>query len=75
VKDLADITAAAGDGAAVYATLLAKSRSLRAAVRADQQAAANAASERLVFPVVLFGTGFLLLFFYPALIRLLAAAG
>ena len=73
VKDLADITAAAADGAAVYATLLAKARSLRNAVLADQQAAANAASERLVFPVVLIGTGFLLLLFYPAVIRLLAA--
>jgi hypothetical protein len=75
MKDLADITAAAADGAAVYTTLLARSRSLRAAVRADEQAAANAASERLVFPVVLLGVGFLLLLFYPALARLLAAAG
>jgi len=73
LKDLADITAAAADGAAVYATLLAKSRSLRNAVLADQQAAANAASERLVFPVVLIGTGFLLLLFYPAVTRLLSA--
>jgi len=74
LKDLADITAAAADGAAVYATLLAKAKSLRNAVLADQQAAANAASERLVFPVVLIGTGFLLLLFYPAVIRLLSAS-
>jgi hypothetical protein len=73
LKDLADITAAAADGAAVYATLLAKARSLRNAVLADQVAAANAASERLVFPVVMVGTGFLLLLFYPALTRLLSA--
>jgi Type II secretion system (T2SS), protein F len=73
IKDLADITASAADGAAVYTTLLARSRSLRAAVRADQQAAANAASERLVFPVVLLGVGVLLLLFYPALMRLLTA--
>jgi Type II secretion system (T2SS), protein F len=73
LKDLADITAAAADGAAVYATLLAKARSLRNAVLADEQAAANAASERLVFPVVLIGTGFLLLLFYPAVTRLLSA--
>ena len=73
LRDLADIAAVAADGAAVYATLLAKSRSLRNAIGADAQAAANAASERLVFPVVLLGTGFLLLVFYPALARLLAA--
>lgn len=71
LQDLADITATAADGAAIYMTLLAKSRSLRAAVRADDQAAANAASERLVFPVVLLGIAFLLLLFYPALVRLL----
>ena len=73
LRDLADIAAIAADGAAVYATLLAKSRSLRNAIGADAQAAANAASERLVFPVVLLGTGFLLLVFYPALARLLTA--
>jgi pilus assembly protein TadC len=73
LRDLADIAAVAADGAAVYATLLAKSRSLRNAIGADAQAAANAASERLVFPVVLLGAGFLLLVFYPALARLLAA--
>ncbi len=71
LRDLADITATAADGAAVYASLLAKSRSLRNAIAAEEQAAANAASERLVFPVVLLGTGFLLLVFYPALARLL----
>jgi pilus assembly protein TadC len=62
LRDLADIAATAADGAAVYASLLAKARSLR-----------NAASERLVFPVVLIGTGFLLLVFYPALARLLTS--
>jgi hypothetical protein len=73
LRDLADITATAADGAAIYTTLLAKSRSLRNAIGADAHAAANAASEQLVFPVVLLGTGFLLLVFYPALARLLAA--
>lgn len=75
LRDLADIAATAADGAAVYTTLLAKSRSMRNAVAADAHAAANAASERLVFPVVLLGTGFLLLIFYPALARLLTAGG
>lgn len=73
LRDLADIAATAADGAAVYSTLLAKSRSLRNAIATEAQAAANAASERLVFPVVLLGTGFLLLIFYPALARLLTA--
>jgi len=73
LRDLADITATAADGAAVYTTLLAKSRSLRNAIATEAHAAANAASERLVFPVVLLGTGFLLLVFYPALARLLTA--
>jgi hypothetical protein len=73
LRDLADIAATAADGAAVYASLLAKARSLRNAIGAEEQATANAASERLVFPVVLIGTGFLLLVFYPALARLLAA--
>ena len=73
LRDLADITATAADGAAVYTTLLAKSRSLRNAIATEAHAAANTASERLVFPVVLLGAGFLLLLFYPALARLLAA--
>lgn len=73
LRDLADITATAADGAAVYTTLLAKSRSLRNAIGAEAHAAANAASERLVFPVVLLGTGFLLIVFYPALARLLGS--
>lgn len=73
LRDLADITATAADGAAIYTTLLAKSRSLRHTIATDAHATANAASERLVFPVVLLGTGFLLLVFYPALARLLTA--
>lgn len=72
LRDLAAIAATAADGAAIYTTLLAKSRSLRNAIATDAHAAANAASERLVFPVVLLGTAFLLLVFYPALARLLA---
>jgi pilus assembly protein TadC len=71
LRHLVDIAASAADGAAVYATLLAASRSLRNALASDAQAEANAASERLVFPVALLGTGFLLLLFYPALARLL----
>jgi pilus assembly protein TadC len=73
LRDLADIASAAAGGAAVYNTLLAASRSLRHAISAEAHAAANAASERLVFPVALIGTGFLLLLFIPALARLLGS--
>jgi hypothetical protein len=72
LRDLADITATAADGAAIYTSLLAKARSLRGAIAADAHATANTASERLVFPVVLIGAAFLLLVFYPALARLLS---
>ena len=72
LQDLADITAVAADGAAVYGSLLMRARSLRHTVLADERAAANTASERLVVPVALLGTGFLLLLFYPALTRILA---
>jgi len=71
LQDLADITAVAADGAAVYGSLLMRARSLRHTVLADERAAANAASERLVLPVALLGAGFLVLLFYPALTHIL----
>jgi Type II secretion system (T2SS), protein F len=73
LRDLADIAATAADGAAIYTSLLAKARSLRNQIATDAHAAANEASERMVFPVVLIGTAFLLLVFYPALARLLGS--
>jgi Flp pilus assembly protein TadB len=73
LADLADITASAAEGAAIYTTLTAKAAALRAAGLAEQRARANAESERLVLPVALLGLGFLLLIFYPAVIRLLTA--
>ena len=74
LRDLADIVAVAADGAAIYETLLVKSRSLRNAQLSEEEAAANAQSERLVYPVVLLGIGFILLLFYPAVWRLLGYA-
>ena len=71
LRDLADIVAVAADGAAIYDTLLVKSRSLRNAQLSEEEAAANAQSERLVYPVVLLGIGFILMLFYPAMVRLL----
>lgn len=75
LADLADILASAADGAAVYATLTKKAAALRAAALAADQAAANAASEKLSLPVSLLGVGFVLLLFYPAFVQLVTAAG
>ena len=58
LSNLADIVAAAADGAAVFATLLA-----------DQQAKAGVASEQLSLPAIVLATGFIMLVLYPALTR------
>lgn len=66
LTDLADIVAAAADGAAVYKTLTSKAAALRATALATDKARANERSEKLVLPVALLGVGFLLLVLYPA---------
>ncbi|MGW4394909.1 hypothetical protein ACWEHA_06415 [Amycolatopsis nivea] len=71
LEDLADIVAAAADGAAIYRTLLAKSAALRAAALAADKADANSRSQRLALPVALLLIAFLLLVLYPAVNRLL----
>ncbi|GAA3588320.1 hypothetical protein GCM10022222_86100 [Amycolatopsis ultiminotia] len=73
LADLADILAAAADGAAIYTTLLAKSSALRAAALAADKADANSRSQRLALPVALLLTAFLLLVLYPAMLRLLGS--
>jgi tight adherence protein C len=73
LRNLADIAAVAADGAAVYQTLLAESRSLRHAQAAAAHAEANVTSEKLVYPLALLGIGFMLLVFIPAVIRLFGA--
>ncbi|MGC7093960.1 type II secretion system F family protein [Amycolatopsis lurida] len=75
LADLADILATAADGAAIYATLVAKGGALRAASLAADKADANARSQRLALPVALLLAAFLLLVMYPAMIRLLAGGG
>jgi len=70
LRNLADIASVAAEGAAVYQTLLAESRTLRHADLAAQHAAANVASEKLVYPLALLGIGFMLLVFVPAVLRL-----
>lgn len=71
--DVADIAAAAADGAAVYSALTTKARGLRHATLAADRADANSRSQRLALSVTLLLIGFVLLAFYPALIRLLSA--
>jgi pilus assembly protein TadC len=73
LTDLADvITLAGNDGAAIYDTLLAKARSIRAATLASTEATANARSETMTLPAALLGIGFVILVGYPALSRILS---
>lgn len=70
----ADIIALAGEeGAAVYTTLKAQARSLRGQLLTDQQAEANAASEKMVAPVaglVIVMTCFIA---FPAMLRIITS--
>ena len=54
-------------------TLRARAQSLRVQLLAEEEAAANTASEKLTAPVALLSIAFLLLFLYPALARLMAS--
>ncbi|MGY1634912.1 type II secretion system F family protein [Geodermatophilus sp. SYSU D01186] len=73
LADVADIAVvAAQDGAAIAHTLRARASSLRVQLLAEEEAAANTASEKLTAPVALLSIAFLLLFLYPALARLMA---
>jgi tight adherence protein C len=69
LTNLADIVAAAADGAAVFETLLAEARNLRNAELADLQAKAGVSGERLTLPAVVLAFGFIMLVLYPALTR------
>lgn len=70
--DVADIMRLSGeDGAAVYATLRARSASLRSALLTDAAAEANAASEHMIMPVAVLGVAFMALLGYPAFSRIL----
>lgn len=69
LSNLADIVAAAADGAAVFATLLAEAANMRNAELSDQQAKAGVASEQLSLPAIVLATGFIMLVLYPALTR------
>jgi len=69
LTNLADIVAAAADGAAVFETLLAEARNLRNAELNDQQAKAGVAGEQLSLPAIVLAFGFIMLVLYPALTR------
>jgi hypothetical protein len=73
LADVADIAAVAVvEGASIAPTLRARAQSLRVQLLAEEEAAANTASEKLTAPVALLSIAFLLLFLYPALARLMA---
>ena len=69
LTNLADIVAAAADGAAVFETLLAEARNLRNAELADQQTKAGVAGEQLTLPAIVLAFGFIMFVLYPALTR------
>jgi tight adherence protein C len=69
LTNLADIVAAAADGAAVFQTLLAEARNLRNAELSDQQEKAGVAGEQLTLPAIVLALGFMMLVLYPALTR------
>ena len=72
LQDVADIMRLSGEeGVAVYENLRARSRGMRTALLAREQARANADSERMVIPVALLGLIFLSLLAYPAIVRVL----
>ena len=69
LTNLADIVAAAADGAAVFETLLAEARNLRNAELAEQQTKAGVVGEQLSLPAIVLAFGFIMLVLYPALTR------
>ncbi|WP_372411760.1 hypothetical protein [Streptomyces luteireticuli] len=72
LADVADIMRlSAHDGAAVYTTLRARARSLRAELLATQAGEANADSEKMTAPGALLAVLVMLLIAFPAVIRIL----
>ncbi|MFZ0160965.1 MAG: hypothetical protein WAL50_18185 [Kineosporiaceae bacterium] len=71
LQSLADIVAAADDGAGVFTSLRAEARSLRAAEAADALTRANVVSEQLGQPLAILALANLVLGMLPALLRLL----
>lgn len=71
LTDVADLAETAADGAAVTTSLATHAGTLRSHARSTEQAAANAASERLTLPSSLMLLSLLLLVLYPTAAHLL----
>jgi hypothetical protein len=75
LSDLSDIMRLSGEeGATVYATLRARSASLRTALLSDEHAKANAAAEKMTMPVAALSLIFLVLLATPAMLRVVFGA-
>jgi hypothetical protein len=73
LDDFADIMRLSGEeGAAVYATLRARSAAMRTAMLNDEIAEANAVGERMTIPGSLLGVIFMALLVAPSLLRMLS---
>lgn len=76
LSDLGDIMRLSGEqGATVYATLRARSTSLRTALLNDEHAKANAAGERMALPLAALGITFLLLLVAPPVLLVVFGPG
>ena len=64
------VKSSADSGAAVFKSLLAEARSLRAAKLAEQHRRAGAVSEQLTIPISLIAAAFIALYFIPALMAI-----
>ncbi|WP_036555213.1 type II secretion system F family protein [Nocardiopsis sp. CNT312] len=69
--DVADIAMTGSEGTAVADALMARARSLRHQILAEQRGQANEINEKLVVPIALMGLTFLAMLFYPVISRLL----
>ncbi len=75
LDDFADIMRLSGEeGASVYATLRARSASMRTAMLHDEIAQANAVGERMTIPGSLLGVIFMALLVTPSLLRMFTAS-
>lgn len=68
--NLANIVASADEGAAIFDTLIAEARNLENAQMEEQRRLAGIGSEKLTFPMMMFGLGTIVLLAYPAFARL-----
>lgn len=75
IKELADVGSIAGvsgrEGASVFDTLLARARSLRGQLLAEEKTEASDASTRMAYPQTILVGVVMVFLLYPALIRLL----